>query len=199
MVTLFKSGDLIRQRAYRVILEAMSRPGRICKMPDPTLRQGRFDFLLIVLETLLDHESTHCMIEADGLMLLKRRLHEATKSPQTVPEKADFIIAPHGSTRGRLIRAKRGLPEYPDMSATVIYGIDSLSCEKSTPLRCSLRGPGIVDSLALPAMEGLDFRELTQLCTINLEFPLGVDALFVDPKGHLIALPRSTQIHIKNL
>ena len=198
MVTLFKSWDLIRQRAFRVILEAVSRPGRICQLPGETHRQDRFTCLFIVLETLLDQEVTHYMIDEDGSIQLDRTLYEATKSPRVALEEADFIIAPYGSTGGRISRAKRGRLEYPDLSATVVYRIDSLSCERNTTVRCSLRGPGIADSLALPAMEGFDHRELLQLCTVNLEFPLGVDALFVDPAGRMVAIPRSTQIHIKD-
>jgi alpha-D-ribose 1-methylphosphonate 5-triphosphate synthase subunit PhnH len=198
MVTLFKSGDLIGQRAFRVILEAMSRPGRMCQLPDVTHREDRFAWLFIVLETLLDQEATHCMIDEDGSMHLSHLLFEATKSPWVALEEADFIIAPNGSTGGKIACAKRGLPEYPDLSATVIYRIDSLSCERTRTVRCRLKGPGIADSVDLPAMEGFDHQELLQLCTVNRDFPLGVDVLFVDSAGRMVAVPRSTHIHMKD-
>ncbi|MFH1080869.1 MAG: phosphonate C-P lyase system protein PhnH [Pseudomonadota bacterium] len=197
MVALFQSGDLIRQRVFRVILDAVSRPGRICQMPGATHRQDRFACLFMVLETLLDQEATHCMIGEDGAAHLEPALYEATKSPPAALKEADFIIAPYGSTKGGVSRAKRGLPEYPDLSATVVYRVDYITRERDAPVKCSLRGPGILDSLALPTMEGFDHRELLQLCAVNRDFPLGVDALFVDPAGRIVALPRSTQIQVK--
>jgi alpha-D-ribose 1-methylphosphonate 5-triphosphate synthase subunit PhnH len=198
MVTVYKSEHSIRQCAFRAILEAVSRPGRICQLPGEKHRQDRFACLFLVLETLLDQESSHFVIDEFGSMHLDQALYEATKSPRAALEEADFIIAPYGSTGGRISRAKRGRPEYPDLSAMVVYRVDSLSCERDAPVRCNLRGPGIANSLALPAMEGFDYRELPQLCIVNQEFPLGVDAIFVDAGGRLIAVPRSTQIHIKD-
>lgn len=198
MVTLFKSGDLILTRVFRAILEAMSRPGGIVQLPAAVPGQARMVYLFHILETLLDQESSHYLIDGEGSMQLDRTLYEATKSPRVRLEEADFIIAPYGSTKGAITRAKRGRPEYPDLSATVIYLIDSLSCDRESIVTCCLQGPGIADRMALPSMEGFDQRELFQLSTVNRDFPLGVDALFVDPDGRLMAIPRSTQIHLKD-
>ena len=60
------------------------------------------------------------------------------------------------------------------------------------------KGPGIADTVDLTAMEGFDHRELLQLCTVNRDFPLGVDALFVDSAGRMVAVPRTTHIHMKD-
>jgi phosphonate C-P lyase system protein PhnH len=159
----------------------------------------RFSYLLMVLEMFLDQETTHYMIDEDGSSLLDRRLYEKTKSPPVAAEEADFIVAPYGSTQGKVCCAKRGQPEYPDLSATIVYAVDSISPDEKSPLRCSLQGPGIVDDKALPFMEGFDHRELRYLCDVNRDFPLGVEALFVDSIGRMCAITRSTKITIKDM
>jgi alpha-D-ribose 1-methylphosphonate 5-triphosphate synthase subunit PhnH len=197
MVSLFQQNDLIRQCVFRAILKAFSRPGQIFTLPETNEQNERTGSLRLVLETLLDHEVSHCLIDADDAGQLQRTICEAAKSSPAPLEEADFIVAASGSTHGRIYRAKRGQTEYPDLSATVIYAVESIFRGKNAPVNCVLRGPGIVDHQAFPAMEGFDCRELKALCAVNVDFPLGVDALFVDRQGLLAAAPRSTRIQIK--
>lgn len=152
----------------------------------------------MVLDLLLDHEVGHFVIDEDGADHLTKRLYAATKSPPVPLEDADFIIAPYGSTKGSLQRVKRGRPEYPDLSATVVYVVDAISQSNQAAIQCSLRGPGIADRMSLPVMEGFDHREILKLSAANQDFPLGIEAIFIDPTGRLMAINRSTQIHIKD-
>lgn len=195
MVTCYEKADGLRQRAFRTILTAFSRPGQIRRLPV----SGRdSDALFMILETLLDQEATHCIIHGDKGSLLSQRLFASTGSRQVASEEADFIIAPDGHTGGTIERAKLGSLEYPERSATVVYCVTALHSEKPVPLRCSLTGPGIADRCALPAMDGFEYGELLQWSRINQQFPLGIDAIFVDSEGRLMALPRSTQCHMED-
>lgn len=195
MVTCYGKADGLRQRAFRTILTAFSGPGQIRRLP---AAERDSDALFMILETLLDQEATHCIIHGDDDSLLNQRLFASTRSRQVALEEADFIIAPNGHTGGTIDRAKRGSLEYPERSATVVYRVTALRYEKPAPLRCSLTGPGIADRCAFPAMDGFEYGELLQWSLINQQFPLGVDAIFVDREGRLMAMPRSTQCHMED-
>ena len=45
-------------------------------------------------------------------------------------------------------------------------------------------------------MPGVPPAEFQALMTVNADYPLGVDALFVRPGGELMGLPRSTRIQV---
>jgi len=197
MVNLFQKNDLIRQRAFRVMLSAISRPGTVGSLPDVTEANGPAGSLLVLLETLLDHEVSYCLVDADPETSLAGLIYEGTKSPQACLEEADFIVAPRGGTGRKILRAKRGRMEYPDLSATVVYAVEEIIADGKASAFCKLEGPGIAGEQLLPMMEGFDYEELDALRTVNEEFPLGVDAFFVDRQGRLVALPRSTRITVK--
>jgi alpha-D-ribose 1-methylphosphonate 5-triphosphate synthase subunit PhnH len=43
-------------------------------------------------------------------------------------------------------------------------------------------------------IDGLNSNDLELLFEINSDFPLGVDTLFVDEAGRIVAIPRSTRM-----
>lgn len=198
MVTPYRQTDGMRQRAFRTMLTAFSRPGQVWCLPFSGREKHSFDALCIILETLLDQEASHFIIPGDDGSALSERLFTLTGSRRVALEEADFIIAPNGHTDGTIDRAKRGDLEFPERSATVVYRVTALRCEKQAPLRCSLTGPGIADRCAFPAMDGFEYGELLQWSLINQQFPLGVDAIFVDREGRLMTMPRSTQCHMED-
>lgn len=183
------SNQIIRDhKTFRVLLQTMSRPGTVQQLlPENNQKQA----VLGLLSCLIDNEVSINGIGngAQELVALLTRRHGTR---QTEVSDADFIIVSDGSSNGQLQAARRGDLEYPDTGATVLYLVDSLSeCGGSI----TLSGPGI-NGTASPQISGLDNPELLLLRELNIAFPLGIDAIFVDQKGQCACIPRSTSIKV---
>lgn len=181
------------QRAFRILLQAMAHPGEIHLLPPVGPEQG----LPLVAQTLLDHEVGFAVIGPDGESVASS-LMDLTRSRQTDACAADFIIVTRGSSRGGILKAKRGSLEYPDRGATVIYLVEGLSAEGATGragLHIGLRGPGIKEHRGL-VIAGLEKDEMINLKRINQEFPLGVDCFLLDRESRIVGIARSNSVEV---
>jgi alpha-D-ribose 1-methylphosphonate 5-triphosphate synthase subunit PhnH len=177
--------DMMAQRAFRRLLQAMSRPGRVYALP-PAPSTGR----------LLDHEVSFAVIGRNGSRELQSRIAERTRCRAADVGQADFLIVADGDSTGEILRAKRGTHQYPDTSATVVFRVQSLLFPEDGQPTIALTGPGIREEILLGTIEGLGPRETEHLREMNSDFPLGVDAVFIDDAGRLLCIPRSTNIRI---
>lgn len=171
---------------FRVILKGMSHPGKVYCLPVFTGEGPSIDDLL---GCLMDNEVCFAVIDDRNLETVLAR---HTNSRQASSEDADYIIASKGSTLGKLGGFKRGSLEYPDTGATIIYLVEELSEAKGGIV---LSGPGVKGTASL-RITGLDPGELQLLREVNSEFPLGVDAIFLDRCGNIACIPRSSQIGV---
>ncbi|NPV03801.1 MAG: phosphonate C-P lyase system protein PhnH [Syntrophaceae bacterium] len=187
--------EMIAQRAFRRLLQAMSRPGRVFALP-PAAVDGRWGPMLTLLESLLDHEVSFAVIGDEGPQGLGPLIAERTRSRVAPPREADFLIVAGGDSGGEILRARRGTLQYPDASATVVYRVQSLLLAEGNGPRVTLSGPGIRKEIRLGEIRGLAPGELGRLREANAEFPLGVDAVFIDDAGRILCIPRSTRIRL---
>jgi alpha-D-ribose 1-methylphosphonate 5-triphosphate synthase subunit PhnH len=171
-------------RTFRVILRGMSHPGKIYSLPGAP-EAGAID----LLGCLMDNEVSFAVLD-DRDLETALALH--TGSRPVAPAEADFLVVRHGTTGGRLTSCRRGSLEYPDAGATVVYLVEEL-CEGDNGI--VLSGPGINGTLSL-RVKGLHLREFELLQNMNSEFPLGVDALFLDRRGRIACIPRSSRIGV---
>jgi len=178
------------QSIFRTLLETMARPGVWRRLPaavdgsGPTA--GRW--LLPIARTLIDHETTFAVVGLDAEQLAGRLTH-ATASRLVAVEAADYVFS-NGAPGAEVVRAlKRGLPAYPDESATLIVAL----AMDAAGVELQLRGPGIDGLLACTA-PGLGESLLDALAEANATPPLGVDLIVISPDGMALALPRSTAI-----
>jgi alpha-D-ribose 1-methylphosphonate 5-triphosphate synthase subunit PhnH len=176
--------DVLGHAVYRAVLAAMSRPGTVHALP-PSPGMGP---VVQVLGALLDHEASFCVPGDEALALEIRRATGGRPAPLA---EADFVVFAAGGSGGAVREARRGSFEYPDLGATALYRVHGLAPEGGPAV---LRGPGIRDRCS-PAM-GLPAAELELLGEVNREFPLGVDAIFLDEDGRVLCLPRSTRIEV---
>lgn len=174
---------------FRVLLRAMSRPGSVCQLPRHREASGQDALLAAVLRCLMDNEVTYYVADdaPDGLSL---EIFRFTGSNRADIGMADFLIFPAGTSRGRLSGARRGTLEYPDKGATVVYLVERLG---ETGGEAAMHGPGI-NGTVRPLINGLVKAELGLLRAANAEFPLGLDAMFLDSDGRIMCIPRSTRI-----
>ena len=178
------------QRAFRGLLEAMSRPGKIVsvggqdKLP-PALQPATAAVALC----LFDHDTEICM--GDGIAgvevldFLKFNCGcPMTKSSLT----ADFAIICAESDLPSVTQFKQGSDAFPDRSATLIVQAPDLE----TGPAITLTGPGIEHESVLTVAGIADYfwQERREQ---NGVFPRGVDILFTSG-DRIVALPRSTRL-----
>ncbi len=169
-----------QQAHFRLLLEAMSRPGRIYELHTPSDRSAR-----AVLAALLDARVTladpHRYLHPDDWPMLQCTREEAST--------ADYILCQ--GERAPDFEPKLGTLPEPEHSATLVLALQGLG-RGDTRLR--LQGPGI-EQTQLLSLDGLDPQWLQKREDWVSAFPLGVDMILVDAK-RIAALPRTTRIEV---
>ncbi|MBK5933074.1 alpha-D-ribose 1-methylphosphonate 5-triphosphate synthase subunit PhnH [Rhodovulum imhoffii] len=168
-------------RAFRAALSAMARPGRVYDisgaMPPAPLSPAAGSLLL----TLADPGTPVFLAGAHDTPELRAWLIFHTGVPIAPREEAAFAVG----TWTELLPLepyRKGTPEYPDRSATLIVEVATLAASGAR-----LTGPGIETArmLSLPELE--PFRRNAAL------FPRGLDFYFT-AGARLAALPRTTKV-----
>ena len=188
--------EIQTQQAFRTIMRAMGYPGSIQRLGNPLHRRAGTANLQLVAETLLDQDVTFCVVGDKGMCELEEILHERTNSPLSEISLADLIIVTSSSSRGKLLTAKTGTPEYPDRNATVLFSVETLADGSDRNFLIRLTGPGIQGEKYIK-MKGLDYEELRHLSELNCGYPLGIDSIFVDQIDRVMYVPRSAKIELK--
>src|SRR5687767_2335776 len=85
------------QATFRVLLDAMARPGTIRRLPaaDPTSPLAAARPLMALLQTLLDHEVGFAVVSASehDAERLTAHLFETTGGRAVPVEEADYVVA----------------------------------------------------------------------------------------------------------
>lgn len=186
------------QATFRALLEALSRPGKICLLPDRVYRSPPRGFCppaLSILKTLCDHRVSFSLVSGNRTAELSRYLEVNLATPLGDVEKADYVIFDGVTFDEDFMRMKRGTPEFPENSATALVCVarlDEGAAETETAschLRCA--GPGVKDAAFL-TVTGLDPRYNEARARTNNVSPLGIDLFLVDPGGRVAGIPRTT-------
>ena len=165
-------------RAFRAILDAMARPGRIVTAGHARA-PGCSPAAATALAVLCDPETPlHVAEPTEGL---RNWIAFHCAAPLAPPGACAFALG-RWEALGPLHVYPVGTPDYPDRSATLIVEMDALSEDGPT-----LSGPGI-DGTARLSIPGPD-----ALRANNALFPLGVDVILC-AGDRLACLPRSTRI-----
>jgi len=189
--------DLVHdtQMAYRNLLKCMSKPG-VIESIETQSKKIDFDIsfytgTLVNMYVLLDGEVTFNIVSKNKEKITNF-VNQLTYAKATTIENADFIFilsdARENSLGEAFKKAKLGTLIDPHKSATIIVEVEKLSNEK----KYYLKGPGIEDLHYVSILtKGLfvDERE-----NKNIEYPLGVDTIFIDREAQIMCLPRTTQI-----
>lgn len=182
--------DLSRDsaRCFRLLLDAMARPGKIVAFspqltPPPQLDPGTAALIL----TLLDFTTPVFLDDTLKVPAVESYIAFHTGAPITPkPGESSFAFIGNAAALTALSTFAQGTHEYPDRSTTVILQVEELGNTGGV----ELSGPGIRGSRHLSASPvSRNFWRLMQ--ENNRSFPRGVDVVFVAP-GKLAACPRST-------
>lgn len=167
--------------AFRALLDAMARPGRIHRVagavPPAPLSVAAGTALL----TLTDATTPLHLAGAADCEDLRRWITFHTGAPLVGPDRAAFALGRWPDLQP-LSRFAMGDPAYPDRSVTLIVEVGRLD---TTGPR--LTGPGIQSEARLSLPEVAAFRANHSL------FPLGFDTILTCGES-LAALPRTTKV-----
>ncbi len=168
-------------RAFRAILDALSRPGTIHDVTGATPPAPLSPAAGVLLLTLADGTTpVHLAGKADTPET-RDWITFHTGAPLVSAESATFALGTWAALNP-LERFTIGTPEYPDRAATLIVELPALSTKGPR-----LTGPGIQTHATLSLPESAAFRANRAL------FPLGFDCFFT--AGHHVAgLPRSATV-----
>ncbi|MDQ2067771.1 phosphonate C-P lyase system protein PhnH [Xinfangfangia sp. CPCC 101601] len=167
--------------AFRALLEAMARPGRIhtvlgAEPPAPlSVAAG------VTLLTLTDATTPLHLAGAYDCADLRSWIAFHCGAPLVSAQEAQFALGAWEDLHP-VTQFKIGDPAYPDRSATLIVEMPEL-----TATGARLTGPGIAAEARLSLPETAAFQANRKL------FPLGFDVILTCDK-RLAALPRSTKV-----
>ncbi|QQA43852.1 phosphonate C-P lyase system protein PhnH [Pelagovum pacificum] len=165
-------------RAFRIIMQAMARPGEIHSLPGHA-PEGLSVAAAQVLLTLAD-PTTPVSFRGDAVTARDWLLFH-TGAPEADAAEATFAV---GAWPDLLPVADYpvGTPDYPDRSATLVVEVDHLSPDGPV-----LVGPGIRDTVRLRLPD-------TDVLARNAAlYPQGLD-LILTCGDRLAAVPRSTRL-----
>jgi alpha-D-ribose 1-methylphosphonate 5-triphosphate synthase subunit PhnH len=176
------------QRAFRAVLEAMSRPGRIVPAGE-TLHppDGLHSAFGAVCLTLLDFE-TPVWTDLDSTSAAAQWLRFHCGSPPAAAEEASFVLITRPQGLCPIHRFHPGEEERPERAATVLVQTQGMGTRGGR----ILTGPGIPFEERLH-VEGLPPAFWEERGRMTGRFPLGPDFIFT-AGGLLAALPRSVRI-----
>lgn len=178
------------QSTFRIILEAMARPGRIFNLPVlPETPSPLYPSAGAICLSLLDLDTPVWLDDALFKKEIRQYLGFHCGCPFTPNGKeASFALAGDCRNIPALESFALGSMEYPETSTTLIIQVESL--ENKPGVRFS--GPGIENEeyIAATGLPGGFWREVR---ANNSLFPRGVDIFLVGP-GSVCGAPRTVQV-----
>lgn len=186
----FGDPALDAQAAFRVLLNGMSHPGRIFRMPPviPSAPPGLDPAAAAACLTLLDSDTTLWTdLDTGSPVLPWLRFHCGCPVIDDTA-RSDFALATAAGRLPPLEAFQPGTDEAPESAATVILQVEALDATGGF----RLSGPGIPELRSL-AVAGLPTGFWNQRHRRCRAFPMGLDVLFVCGE-RVAALPRTTQV-----
>lgn len=182
------------QSVYRKLLDCMARPGKLEKLKAmPSNFETLSSYTFGIALTLLDQEvSFHILQDEENT---SRVVQLYTMAKKKSIEKCDYLFL-HEGQYVDLYQLKKGTPEFPDESATIISEVARISHDElhsESTIKLTLTGPGIKGKQEI-SISGIHHDLLPAWKQINQEFPLGIDWIIVDQEGMVCCIPRSSRM-----
>ena len=189
----FADPVLAGQRAFKAVMDALSHPGTVQRLPGEArpphpLSPGLAEIAL----TLCDHDTPVWLdpvLAAAPAVADWLAFHVGAQLTRD-PAGAAFAFASSAATLSAFSLFALGTDEYPDRSTTVVLAIPALTGGPTL----TLRGPGIKGEASI-APTGLPEDFAAQWAENRAQFPRGIDLLLLAPEG-LVGLPRTTRIEL---
>jgi alpha-D-ribose 1-methylphosphonate 5-triphosphate synthase subunit PhnH len=178
------------QQIYRLLLDAMARPGQIVALPKLEIYppDGLSRPIAGLAFTLIDQETTFAVLPDQQSW--SQYLCLNTGSRRAELSRAEFIIVDGSTDLPSLMEVNRGDLLFPDRGATLMIMASSVG-EDDGDIKLTLWGPGVPGKKGL-SLSGMCLANLERVRALNREFPLGVDLILTDSRGFLTCIPRSS-------
>jgi alpha-D-ribose 1-methylphosphonate 5-triphosphate synthase subunit PhnH len=175
------------QQAFRVALEALSRPGRIQTLgpASPDLPLGAAQALLLL--TLTDEDTPVWWQEPSPALQGWLRFHTGARSVAR-PDEASFAVLTRAAELPRLQSFAVGTAAQPERSCTLLLELPSL--RHGPAMRA--HGPGIAGRMDI-VVAGLPEGFWAEWQASHAAFPQGLDIFFCCGE-EVLGLPRTTRI-----
>lgn len=184
------------QQAFRALLDAMARPGRITTVDTEVGHpEGLAPALAAALLTLADLDTPVWLGPGFDSETMKAWLRFHSGAPLAAKSDQAAFALLDAAQMPALETFSFGTDESPERGATLLIQVQSLTGAPNDNGAMTWRGPGIKESVTMPFC-GLDESLWRQRAALNIEFPRGVD-LYLGCGRDLVALPRSTAISIE--
>lgn len=176
----FQDAPVEAARAFRALLEAMARPGRVQPIVGATPPAPLSPAAGTALLTLADSTTPLFLAPSHDTPALREWIAFHCAAPLCAPEEAVFALGRWADLP--LDRFPLGTPDYPDRAVTLIVEAEALA-----PANARLSGPGIatVQEARLP--------EIAAFAANHARFPLGFDCYFC-AGAEIAALSRSSHV-----
>ncbi|WP_072680671.1 phosphonate C-P lyase system protein PhnH [Arcobacter sp. LA11] len=176
-----KSVDIekLNRDNFKSIINSLSMPGSVNKI------KSLYDsHLLAVANTLLYSEVSFFYDGNEDINLIKAITNAKEESVET----SDYIFCDEINEYS-LSKSKIGTAQDPEFSSTLIF-----KCKNFEGLNLRLSGPGINEykDVSLP----IDNAFVDFFNEKNSSYPLGNEVFFLNKKGEVIALSRTTKVEV---
>jgi alpha-D-ribose 1-methylphosphonate 5-triphosphate synthase subunit PhnH len=175
------------QRAFRSVLEALSRPGTVVSLGTVVADAALPPAMAHLLLTLCDEETPVWWQQANTQAMQWLRFHTGAPLSSTL-QGAAFAVLAAAAHMPALDSFAMGTPESPELSGTLLIEVPSLQSGPTT----QWSGPGIRDTTTA-RIAGLPQDFWAQWQANHALFPQGVDIIFCCA-DQAIGLPRSTRV-----
>jgi len=182
------------QEHFRLLLDSMSRPGKINTFPASEIfpPEGLTRGAALTGFALLNADATY-FISGGNAENIADYLLINTAAQQAEISVADYVFILEGYFDESLSGARIGVPTYPEDSATFVIGCELISGNPhGNSLQFNLKGPG-VNGEAGVFVSGVNPELLDFVKEQNSEYPLGIDLILTDDSNNLICIPRSNK------
>jgi alpha-D-ribose 1-methylphosphonate 5-triphosphate synthase subunit PhnH len=175
------------QRAFRVALEALSRPGRVQPLGTPIANLPLGAAQAHLLLTLTDENTPVWWQQPVPALQRWLRFHTGARSVVDSGQAA-FAVVTHAAEFPELKRFRAGSAAEPEHSCTLLIEVPSLR----GGLAMDAHGPGIPGSVQL-TVAGLVEGFWAEWQDSHAGFPQGVD-IFFTCRDQVLGLPRTTRV-----
>jgi alpha-D-ribose 1-methylphosphonate 5-triphosphate synthase subunit PhnH len=180
------------QQAFRVLLDAMARPGRILSLgQEPGHPAGLAPALAAALLTLCDLDTPVWLGPGFNTAPVRDWLRFHTGAPLAPAPGQAAIVLLSSEQEIMLDDFSFGTDEAPERGATLLIQVSALSGTTAM----TWRGPGIKDAQPMPFC-GLPAVFWRQRAMLGSAFPRGLD-IYLSSGSDITALPRSTAITVE--
>ena len=192
MEPAFAPTTLESQSVFRVVLDAMSRPGSVGTISSDPVAPAPLDAATAAVALCLFDHDTRVWL-GDGIACMD--VYDFLKLHCSCPLIKSGLQADFGLLLARdgvpgLAQFRCGTDAFPETSTTLVIQVPNI--DGGTPIR--LVGPGIETEATL-RVSGVPDYFWQERRNQQAVFPLGVDLIFTSG-DRLVALPRSTRIEV---